>query len=73
MWVEAVVAELLSRPEAERDDEWQDDLRRAVEAVAGLTENVYLTVDIDGLRLHGHLLHLRRARLGGPLRCRMRW
>ncbi|HWS90313.1 MAG TPA: hypothetical protein VN282_25305 [Pyrinomonadaceae bacterium] len=31
------LAELLSRPEAERDDEWQDDLRRAVEAVAGLT------------------------------------
>jgi hypothetical protein len=31
------LAELLSRPEAGRDDEWQDDLRRAVEAVAGLT------------------------------------
>jgi hypothetical protein len=29
--------ELLARGEAERDDEWQDDLRRAVEAVAGLT------------------------------------
>ncbi len=31
------LAELLARPEAERDDEWQDDLRRAVDAVAGLT------------------------------------
>ena len=31
------LAELLSRPEEERDDEWQDDLRRAIEAVAGLT------------------------------------
>jgi hypothetical protein len=29
--------ELLARVEAERDDEWQDDLRRAVDAVAGLT------------------------------------
>jgi hypothetical protein len=31
------LAGLLARAEAERDDEWQDDLRRAVEAVAGLT------------------------------------
>ena len=29
--------ELLARGEAERDDEWEDDLRRAVEAVAGMT------------------------------------
>jgi len=29
--------ELLARDEAERDDEWEDDLRRAVEAVAGMT------------------------------------
>src|SRR5215204_6453538 len=29
--------ELLARGEAERDDEWQDDLRRAVDAVAGMT------------------------------------
>ncbi|HEX8148509.1 MAG TPA: hypothetical protein VF591_15115 [Pyrinomonadaceae bacterium] len=29
--------DLLARGEAERDDEWQDDLRRAVDAVAGMT------------------------------------
>lgn len=29
--------EMLARGEAERDDEWQDDLRRAVDAVAGMT------------------------------------
>jgi len=29
--------ELLARGEAERDDEWADDLRRAVDAVAGMT------------------------------------
>jgi hypothetical protein len=31
------LAEMLARDEAERDDEWQDDLRRAVDATAGLT------------------------------------